>query len=194
MLAPGKHKLIPEWFPGARLNYAENLLWRDDDGLAITESNEAGETHSYSYRQLREQVRVMAAALRHNGLQPGDRVAAVVANNTNAVVLALATASVGGIFSSTATDMGTQGILDRYRQIQPKFVFMESTAVYAGKRIDLIPKAAAVSAELVQHGLQYTILLPGAAISEKTLQSLSHRYTVHRTSYCVLLITHTCQA
>ena len=170
VIAAGSHKLVPEWFPGARLNYAENLLWRDDDGIAITESNESGEVHSYSYRQLREKVRVIAAALRRNGLESGDRVAAVVANNVNAVVIALATASVGAIFSSTATDMGAQGILDRYRQIQPKLIFFETVAVYAGKHIDLLPKATAVSTELTKHGLQRTVLLPGGIVAVEKVQ------------------------
>ncbi|KZV69340.1 acetoacetate-CoA ligase [Peniophora sp. CONT] len=180
VIAPGIHKLIPEWFPGARLNYAENLLWRDDDGLAITESNESGEVRSYSYRQLREKVRLMAAALRRNGLEAGDRVAAVVANNTNAVVIALATASVGGVFSSTATDMGSQGILDRYRQIKPKFIFMETAAVYAGKHINLVPKATTVALELSKHGLQCTVLLPGGTIPANALKQLPNTVTLEK--------------
>jgi acetoacetyl-CoA synthetase len=119
----GYIKEVPRWFPGARLNYAENLLWRADDGIAITESNETGNALSCSWRELREQVRKLATALKAHGLQPGDRVAgssrvwilhvssvslakAMIANRTMAVVILLATASLGGIFTSTATDMG----------------------------------------------------------------------------------------
>ena len=71
----GYIKEVPRWFPGARLNYAENLLWRTDDGIAITEANETGHIVSYSYRELRELVRKFATALKLHGLQPGDRVA-----------------------------------------------------------------------------------------------------------------------
>jgi acetoacetyl-CoA synthetase len=115
---------VPRWFPGARLNYAENLLWRTDDGIAITECNDSGNISSYSYRELREHVRKLAGALRIHGLQPGDRVAgsfrvwlhvspdsydqAIVANRTLSVAIALATACLGGIFTSTATDMGVK--------------------------------------------------------------------------------------
>ncbi|KAI0321066.1 acetoacetate-CoA ligase [Amylostereum chailletii] len=162
VLKEGHIKEVPEWFPGARLNYAENLLWRNDDMLAITESSELGRVKSYSFRQLREKVRQTAAALKTNGLIPGDRVAAIVANNTIAVVIALATASLGGIFSSTATDMGAQGVLDRYRQIQPKFIFAETEAVYAGKFIDLLPKVTTVVQDLTGLGLEHVVLLPGA--------------------------------
>ncbi|KAF8197872.1 acetoacetyl-CoA synthetase [Pholiota molesta] len=159
---------IPNWFPGARLNYAENLLIRKDDGTALTEANESGVIAHVSYRELNARVREMAAALRINGLNVGDRVAGIVTNCTNAVVIALAVASIGGIFSSTATDMGTQGILDRYRQIQPKFVFAETEVVYASKRIDLIPKIAEVVQELSSQGLKMAILLP-SRVSGKEL-------------------------
>ncbi|SRR6266702_969958 len=106
------------------------MRWRTDDGIAITETNGTGHIASYSYRELRELVRKFAAALKLHGLQPGDRVAgssfglvsvafaclmssfsrtaAIVANRTTLVAIALATASLGGIFTSTATDMGVK--------------------------------------------------------------------------------------
>lgn len=72
---PGKFKEIPIWFPDARLNYAENLLWRKDDAVAVTATSETGVFEHYTFRQLREMVRKMASALRISGLQVGDRVA-----------------------------------------------------------------------------------------------------------------------
>ncbi|GBE80624.1 Malonamoyl-CoA synthetase vrtB [Sparassis crispa] len=160
ILEEGRMKEIPIWFPGARLNYAENLLQFNDDGIACTAAKETGEVSHYSYRQLREMVKEMAAAMRVNGLVAGDRVAAIVTNSIYAVVLALAAASIGAIFSSTATDMGTQGILDRYRQIQPKFIFSETEVIYVGKTIDLLPRITEVSRDLISRGLQRVILLP----------------------------------
>ena len=71
----GKYEEVPEWFPGARLNYAENLLYRNDDCIACTAGNELGVVKHYTFRQLREMVREMAAAMRVNGLKVGDRVA-----------------------------------------------------------------------------------------------------------------------
>ncbi|CAA7261760.1 unnamed protein product [Cyclocybe aegerita] len=151
---------IPSWFPGVRLNYAENLLYRRDDGIALTETGESGVVTHVTFRELHERVRVMAAALRVNGLKVGDRVAAIVTNTSNTVIIALATASIGGIFSSTATDMGTQGVLDRYRQIRPKFVFAETEVLYAGKRVDLVPKIQEVVKDLSTQGMKRAILLP----------------------------------
>ncbi|KAI0247301.1 hypothetical protein BJV78DRAFT_1157297 [Lactifluus subvellereus] len=90
-----------------------------------------------------------------SGLQPGDRVAAIVANRATTVAVALAAASLGGIFTSRATDTGVKSILDRYRQVRPKFVFSETEAVYAGKTTYLIPKVTKVAEGLFSNGLEY---------------------------------------
>jgi acetoacetyl-CoA synthetase len=153
-------ELLPIWFPGSRLNYAENLLRRNDDSIACTAGGESGKVTHYSFRELRSMVGEMSTALRTRGLKPGDRVAAIVTNSITAVVIALSAAAIGGIFSSTATDMGTQGILDRYRQIKPKFIFAETEVFYAGKTIDLLPKISDVVRDLISKGLENTILLP----------------------------------
>lgn len=75
ILEPGLIPEIPAWFPGAKLNYAENLLTRKDDGIALTEATESGRIVNVTFRELNERVRAMAAALRVAGLQVGDRVA-----------------------------------------------------------------------------------------------------------------------
>ncbi|KAJ3781487.1 acetoacetyl-CoA synthetase [Lentinula aff. detonsa] len=167
VITEGSIANVPIWFPGARLNYAENLLWRNDDSIACTAGGEPGKVAECTFRELRLRVQKMASAMRANGLQIGDRVAAVVTNSIEAVVLALATASIGGIYSSTATDMGSQGILDRYRQIQPKFLFSETEVMYAGKTVDLRDKVAAVIKGLQQHGLKCTVLLPSAITAKE---------------------------
>ena len=69
---------VPVWFPGARLNYAENILNRNDDRIAITAARENGEVCHYSSKQLRALVKDMAAAMRVNGLKVGDRVTGAV--------------------------------------------------------------------------------------------------------------------
>ncbi|KIP06965.1 hypothetical protein PHLGIDRAFT_106267 [Phlebiopsis gigantea 11061_1 CR5-6] len=162
IVAEGRMPETRTWFPGARLNYAENLLRFNGDNIAVTSARETGHVAQYSFRRLREMVRDLAAALRANGLQSGDRVAGVITNSIDGVVIALAVTSIGAVFSSTATDMGVQGILDRYRQIQPKFVFAETEVVYAGKTIDLMPKVTAVIRDLQSHGLHGAILLPSS--------------------------------
>ncbi len=66
---------VPIWFPGARLNYAENILRHNGDAIAVTSVREMGAIENYTFRQLRSMVRQLAAAMRANGLQLGDRVA-----------------------------------------------------------------------------------------------------------------------
>lgn len=75
ILEKGVRPEVPTWFPEARLNYAENLLFRSDESIAITAGGESGIVHNYSFRELRELVRQMASAMRQNGLVVGDRVA-----------------------------------------------------------------------------------------------------------------------
>ncbi|KAN0138379.1 acetoacetate-CoA ligase [Lactarius tabidus] len=172
VLEEGYIKEVPRWFPGARLNYAENLLWRVDDGIAITEFNETGHVASYSYRELRELVRKFASALKFHGLQPGDRVAAIIANRAIAVAITLATASLGGIFTNIATDMSVQGTLERSQQVLPKFIFSETEAIKAGKFTDLIPKISEVVQGLSSEGLCHVILLPGIKSGREVSQEI----------------------
>ncbi|KZT22581.1 acetoacetate-CoA ligase [Neolentinus lepideus HHB14362 ss-1] len=160
IVQPGRIPEIPTWFPGARLNYAENILFRNDDGTAVTAAREWGLVQHYSFRQLRGHVRKMAAAMRAHGLKSGDRIAAVITNSFDAVVIALATSSIGAIYTSTAPDMGTAGILDRYRQIQPALLFFDTEVVYASKTINLLPKISEVAYNLVPRGLKNVVLLP----------------------------------
>ncbi|KAN0138377.1 acetoacetate-CoA ligase [Lactarius tabidus] len=172
VLEEGYIKEVPRWFPGARLNYAENLLWRVDDGIAITEFNETEHVASYSYRELRELVRKFASALKFHGLQPGDRVAAIIANRAIAVAITLATASLGGIFTNIATDMNVQGILERSQQVLPKFIFSETEAIKAGNCTDLIPKVSEVVQGLSSEGLRHVILLPGIKSGREVSQEV----------------------
>ncbi|KAK7035262.1 hypothetical protein VNI00_012029 [Paramarasmius palmivorus] len=158
--APGKSTHQLDWFPGARLNYAENLLVRRDDRIACTILNETGVVVDYSYLQLRGLVQKMAAAMKAHGLVSGDRVAAVLTNSINAVVIFLASASIGAIYTSTAPDMGATGILSRYTQVRPKLIFMETEVFYAGKVIDLREKCSQVISSLRANGLKEGILLP----------------------------------
>ncbi|KAL0580327.1 hypothetical protein V5O48_001664 [Marasmius crinis-equi] len=150
------------WFPGASLNYAENLLFRRDDGVACTTICECQPTVStdYSYKQLRSMVQAVASAMKANGLVAGDRVAAVITNSIEAVVLFLAAASIGAIYTSTAPDMGVKGILDRYEQVEPKLIFLETEVFYAGKVIALNEKCTEVISSLARRGLKSAISLP----------------------------------
>ncbi|KAJ3555557.1 hypothetical protein NM688_g2508 [Phlebia brevispora] len=160
IIAEGRMKESPVWFPGSLWNYAENLLRHNSDAIACTSVRETGEITNYTFRQLRSMVKDLAAAMRADGLKVGDRVAAIVTNSIDALVICLAALSIGAIYSSSATDMGAKGVLERYRQIQPRMLFTETEVTYGGKAIDLMPKAAEIVPNLKEHGLRRVVLLP----------------------------------
>jgi len=146
------------WFGDATLNYAENLLQRRDDAPAIVFRREDGLRRELSSTELRQQVERLRLALRAAGLQPGDRVAAILPNIPEAIVAFLAVASLGAIWSSCSPDFGTQGVLDRFGQIRPKLLFVVDGYLYRGRHFDNLEKLAAIQAELPT--LERTVVVP----------------------------------
>ncbi|HEX3656219.1 MAG TPA: acetoacetate--CoA ligase [Pirellulales bacterium] len=146
------------WFVGSRLNFAENLLRYRDDRPAIVTWTERGRDRERTYRQLYAEVAQLAAALTAAGLEPGDRVAGYLPNTLETVVAMLATTSLGGVWSSCSPDFGTAGVIDRFGQIEPKFLFAAGGYRYAGKWFDLAERVATVRAALPS--LSRTIVVP----------------------------------
>jgi acetoacetyl-CoA synthetase len=133
-----------KWFPGARLNFAENLLrWRDQQE-ALVFWNEHGRQRSLTYTQLFEQVSRVARALRARGVKVGDRVAAFMPNLPETVVAMLAATSIGAIWSSTSPDFGLEGVMDRFGQIEPKVLFAADGYHYNGKTFDSLERVAEI--------------------------------------------------
>jgi acetoacetyl-CoA synthetase len=143
--APG---VGPRWFPGARLNYAENLLRRADAEAALVSWDERGRRRHLTFAELRAEVARIAGALRRLGVVPGDRVAGFVPNGPEAVIAMLASASIGAIWSSCSPDFGAKGVLDRFGQIRPKVLFACDGYRYAGKRLDLRDRVREVAESL----------------------------------------------
>ena len=140
------------WFPGARLNFAENLLRHalgdDRDREAIFAVSESRPEIRLSYGELLRQVGAFEAYLREAGVRPGDRVAGVVANTPEAIVAMLATASLGAIWSSASPDFGTAGILDRFGQIEPTVLVAVNGYRYGGKTFDRLAQVRELAAQL----------------------------------------------
>ncbi|OTA67402.1 acetoacetyl-coenzyme A synthetase [Hypoxylon sp. EC38] len=147
---------IPRWFEGVHLNWAENLLWsrrsqdptdfhsrigKEDTKIALTQVREGvTEITHVTWVTLRRLAAHYASALYNNGVRRGDRIVVVGSNSVETLVIFIATGWLGAIFSSSSTDMGVQGILQRTVQINPKYIFMDDAALYNGKRIDLRQK------------------------------------------------------
>jgi acetoacetyl-CoA synthetase len=146
------------WFVGAELNYAENLLQRRDDYPAIIAWTEDGQRRELSYRELHREVAKLAAALRREGIAPGDRVAAVMPHAAQTIVAMLATTALGAIWSSCSPDFGVQGVLDRFGQIEPKVLITIDGYRYNGKPIDVRPKLAEIASRLPS--LEHVVMAP----------------------------------
>jgi acetoacetyl-CoA synthetase len=126
-----------EWFPGARLNYAQHVLRRERPGeTALLSVSEAAGPHSVDWAELAGQVRILGTRLRAMGVRPGDRVASCLPNIPHAVIAMLATTSIGAIWASCSPDFGWRGVLDRFRQLTPKVLFCADGYQYGGKRFD----------------------------------------------------------
>ncbi|MCH8010359.1 MAG: acetoacetate--CoA ligase [Candidatus Marinimicrobia bacterium] len=136
------------WFLGTRLNYAENLLRYRDDRTAIVFLGEGQPIRSLTYRQLYEEVRRLAFALRELGVDVNDRVAGFMPNMPETVIAMLATVSVGAIWSSSSPDFGIKGVLDRFTQIEPKVLFSANGYFYNGKAFDSLEKIIGILQEL----------------------------------------------
>ena len=136
------------WFSEARLNFSENLLKRRDDHDALVFQGENRVHWRLSYAQLYDAVSIAAQALKTQGINKGDRVAAFMPNLPDTIIFMLAAASIGATWSSCSPDFGTQGVLDRFSQISPKILIAVEGYFYNGKQLDTLQKVAEISQEL----------------------------------------------
>lgn len=125
------------FFPNLRLNYAQSLLFPEQEvqlkSQAVVALNEQGERLEISWRELREQVVRVACGLKTLGLQQGDYVVAVARNNLDAIIAALATTALGAVWSSVSPELGVDAVLSRFSQLQPTFFFCHSKYTYQGR-------------------------------------------------------------
>ncbi|MGC4867585.1 acetoacetate--CoA ligase [Micromonospora sp. DT53] len=162
------------WFPGATLNYAENVLrmpGRADDDPVVISHGQTRPPVTLTAGELREQVRRVSAGLRRLGVTAGDRVAAYAPNITETYVLLLATASLGAIFSSCAPEFGTRSVTDRWQQIEPTVLVAVDGYRYGDKPVDRRAEVAAIRAALpsVRHTVSIGYLDPTGPAPEGAL-------------------------
>ncbi len=134
-LMPGAH-----WYPQARLNFAENLLRRRDQGTAIIFHGEDKVRKQLSYAELYDKVSCLAQALEKSGLGVGDRVAAYMPNMPETIITMLAATSLGAVWSSCSPDFGVRGVVDRFGQIKPKILLCADGYHYNGKSHDSLAR------------------------------------------------------
>ena len=145
---PGVDMRTARFFPGATLNFAENLLRRSDSGEAIVALGEDGRCRRVTWQELNDEVGAFSAWLDEVGLEPGDRVVAVLPNVAETVTAMLATSALGGVFSSASPNFGEQGLSDRFAQVDPKILIACDGYQYDGKTLDIRERIGAVVKQL----------------------------------------------
>jgi acetoacetyl-CoA synthetase len=146
------------FFPSARLNFADNVLRRRDDGPALIFNGEGRVRRTLSHAELFTEVARFAAALRREDIRPGDRVAGYIPNMPEAMIAGLGAAAVGAIWSSCSPDFGLQGVMDRFSQIEPRVLVAADGYVYGGKSHTLLPRLAELGGMLPS--LEHTVIVP----------------------------------
>lgn len=136
------------WFPDARLNFAENLLRKRDDSIALVSLLENGARETTTFELLYQQVAQLAAYLHELNVQPGDRVAGFMPNVAETVVAMLATTSLGAVWTSCSPDFGFQGVMDRFGQAAPKVLFAADGYYYNGKSHNTLDKLRDISQQI----------------------------------------------
>ena len=148
-----------QWFSGARLNYAEHMFRHaDPERPALLFRSERHELVTVTWRELAQKVGALARKLRDIGVQKGDRVVAYMPNIPETLIAFLACASMGAVWSSCPPDFGTNSVIDRFQQIEPKVLFAVDGYQYGGKTFDRRPVVAALQKALPT--LRYTVLFP----------------------------------
>jgi acetoacetyl-CoA synthetase len=160
VLREGSQMPDAEWFPGATLNFAEHLLRRRDDAVAVISVAENGQREQLTWAELAEHVAGFQASLQATGVGLGDRVAACMPNTWQTLVAMLATTSLGAIWSCSSPDFGTHGVIDRFGQIEPKVLITCAAYRYAGKTIDQTDKINGILEQLPT--LRQLIIVPYA--------------------------------
>ena len=148
-----------DWFPGARLNYAEQVLRRERPGTdALLYRGETVPLTGMDWAALAGQVRILATRLRAMGVGPGDRVVSCMPNIPQTVIAMLATTSIGAIWASCSPDFGWRGVLDRFSQLSPTVMFCVDGYTYGGKQYDRLAEMMQITGGL--DTLKHTIFLP----------------------------------
>ena len=136
------------WFTGARMNFAENLLRFRDDRIAIVFRGESRVIRKITYAELYDKVAKLAKSLKDMGINEGDRISGFMPNMPEAIIVMLATTSIGAIWSSCSPDFGIKGVLDRFGQIEPRVLFTADGYFYKDRKFDSLERIGGIIKDL----------------------------------------------
>ena len=129
-----------KWFVGSELNYAQNLLSGKSDQIAIISTGENRKDQEFTFKDLNVAVSKAQTGLELPGVKKGSRVAAFVPNCIESIILMLATSACGAIWTSCSPDFGSQGVIDRFGQVEPSILIVSNGYSYNGKIFPLDEK------------------------------------------------------
>ena len=154
------------FFPDAKLNYAENLLRKNNEETAIIFKSENGYKNNLSWKNLNSNVAQVSSWMKKNGITKGDRVAAYLPNVPETVIAYISTTVLGGIWSSCSPDFGTLGVIERFSQISPKILFIGNKYFYNGKKINIIERLPEILNKIPSINKVVVIPYPGTEIED----------------------------
>ena len=166
-----KHNKIfnkTKFFPDSKINYAENILKKQSSDLAISFLSENGFEEEITWDLLYSKVCKFSNYLKSIGLKKGDRVAAYVPNKIETIISFLACAKNGIIWSSCSPDFGTQGVVDRFKQIKPSILITSDHYFYNGKKINILEKIEGILKQIPS--IKKTLVFAYNKKEEMTLQ------------------------
>ncbi len=148
------------WFPGARLNYAEHLVGRDEDAdrVAVVAQSQTRPEMELTFGELREQVARARAGLQRLGVGPGDRVVAYMPNIPETLVAFVATASLGAIWAACAPEFGARSVIDRFAQIEPKVMLTVGGYGFRDRYVSRLAEVEAIRGRLTS--LEHVVAVP----------------------------------
>ena len=155
------------FFPDARLNYAKNLLRKNNENKSIIFKSENGYKTALSWRNLNLNVAHVSLWMKSNGIKKGDRVAAYLPNIPETVIAYISTSVLGGVWSSCSPDFGTFGVIDRFSQIAPKILFIGDKYFYNGKKINILERLSEILNKIPSIKKVVIVPYPGTSIEKK---------------------------
>ena len=154
------------FFPHAKLNYAENLLVKNNNKLSIIFKSENGYKNNLSWKNLNLNITQISSWMKENGIKKGDRVAAYLPNIPETVIAYISTAVLGAVWSSCSPDFGIAGVIDRFSQISPKILFIGDKYFYNGKKINILERLSEILNKIPSIKKVVVVAYPGTEIEK----------------------------
>ncbi len=165
------------FFPDARLNYAKNLLKKNNEKKSIIFKSENGYKTALSWKNLNLNVTQVSNWMKSNGIKKGDRVAAYLPNIPETVIAYISTSVLGAVWSSCSPDFGTAGVIDRFSQIDPKILFIGDKYFYNGKKINILERLPEVLNKVSSINKVVIVPYPGTEIEKnKNIKIETHHW------------------